>query len=170
MHCVCDCYPTFQPLPLCSVRHCPDIVFDKLTRQGTMQTSARPVYPRSWALLSPAAQPVYPPYHYSWKTRSICSAVEPAIFTPAALAPLPAVPERPLSARSESTALMLLRINCHCHFSPLQLAGSLRPPASNQCFLGTSWSCCINHYAHTTPLSAWPARRPAPARMAANKR
>ena len=25
-----------------------------------MQTSARPVYPRSWARLSPSAQPVYP--------------------------------------------------------------------------------------------------------------
>ena len=45
-----------------------------------------------------------------------------------------------------------LRINCHCHFSSLQLARSLRPPAPNQCFLepGTSWSCCINLYVHTT--------------------
>ena len=46
--------------PLCSVRRCPDSICDKLTRQGTMQTSARPVYPRSWARLSPSAQPVYP--------------------------------------------------------------------------------------------------------------
>ena len=44
---------------------------------------------------------------------------------------LPVVPDKqrlctpvagPLS--SESTALMLLRIHCHCHFSSLQLAGS----------------------------------------------
>ena len=62
MHGVCGRYSTLQPLPLCSVRHCPDSVFDKLTRQGMMQTSARPVYPRSWARLSPpaSAQPVYP--------------------------------------------------------------------------------------------------------------
>ena len=56
-----------------------------------------------------------------------------------------------------------LRINCHCHFSSLQLARSLRPPAPNQCFLepGTSWSCCINLYVLTTPLSARLARWPA---------
>ena len=47
LHGVCDRYSTFQPL-------------HKLTRQGTMQTSARPVFPRSWARLSPSAQPVYP--------------------------------------------------------------------------------------------------------------
>ena len=65
--------------------------------------------------------------------------------------------------------LRLLRINCHCHFGSIQfnckchfsapqLAGSLRPPVSNQYFLehGISRSCCINIYA-----TARPARRPA---------
>ena len=60
--CVCRRYSTFQQLPFSSVRHCPDIVCDKLTRQGTvqMQPSARPVYPRSWARLSLSARPVHP--------------------------------------------------------------------------------------------------------------
>ena len=39
-----------------------------------------------------------------------------------------------------------LEYNFHCHFSSLQLAESLCPPASNQCILRpwTSRTCCIN--------------------------
>ena len=201
------------------LRRFPDIVCDTLTGQGTvqMQPSARPVHPRAWTPRSgicSSGSACHP--HACARKASPRRAARACRRTPlfrlnsadaAAVVALPpacsdcacssVVPEKPRlctpvvgSLTSEATALTLLRISYHCHFSPLQLTGG-SPAIANLALYNSQEVCTFEPHGLVayifmhTPLrylqcrqldgcrpTNKPAKRPTkkPAHTAANKR
>ena len=191
-------------------RRCPDRACDT-------QPSARPVHPRAWTPRSgicSSGSACHP--HACARKAAPRRAARACSRTPlfrvnsadaAAVAALPpacsdcaclsVVPDKPRlctpvvgSLTSEATALTLLRISCHCHFSSLQLTGG-SPAIANSALYNSQEVCTLEphglvayifmhiplRYRRGRQLNGGrptnkPAKRPTkkPAHTAANKR